>query len=123
MKYDLELTPEEQSQALKAMRPTGYRLLVAVAKVQEKQGLIYLPDQRKSDEETASILGRVLAIGPDAYADKDRFPCGAYCSVDDVIMMASYTGRRFKINDREYRLINDDNVIAIVNAPEMVERA
>lgn len=123
MQYDLNIDAAEEAAALEAIRPTGYRMLVALAKVQEKIGNIHLPDQRKSDEEVASILGRVLALGPDCYADKERFPCGAYCSAGDVVMMASYSGRRFKIGGREYRLINDDSVIALVSKPEEVARA
>lgn len=106
-----------------AMRPTGYRLLVAVAKIQEKQGSLYIPQQSKADEEVAAILGKVVAMGPDAYRDPAKFPEGEYCRPGDVIMMASYSGRRFKIGAREFRLINDDTVMAVVANPEGIERA
>lgn len=123
MKYEFDLTPEEQAAALDVIRPTGYRLLVAIAKVQEKQGSLYLPDQRKADEEVAGILGKVVAMGGDAYLDEAKFPRGDYCKPGDVIMMASYSGRRFKIGGREFRLINDDTVMAVVRKPEEIERA
>lgn len=123
MKYDLELTPDEEATAARTLIPTGFRLLVAVAKVKEKQGSLYIPDQRKADEEVASILGKVLAMGPDAYRDASRFPNGEYCKEGDIILMASYSGRRFKIGDREYRLINDDTVMAVVTNPDEVARA
>lgn len=122
MKYNLDLTPDEEQSALRVMRPTGYRLLVAVAKVREKQGSLYIPEQSKADEEVAAILGKVIAMGGDAYSG-ERFPNGEYCKPGDVIMMASYSGRRFKIKDREYRLINDDTVMAVVNEPDEIERA
>lgn len=123
MKYDLDFTEEEAQEALSVLRPTGYRVLVAVARASEKMGSLYLPENRRADEDVASILGHVIALGPDAYLDSSRFPGGAFCKKGDTIMMASYTGRRFKIKEREYRLINDDSVIAVVEKPEEVTRA
>ena len=123
MKYQLDLTPEEEENALAVLQPTGYRLLVALAKTSEKVGSLYLPDSRRTDEDAASILAKVVAVGEDAYADAKRFPNGPYCEAGDIVMMASYSGRRIKIEDREYRLINDDTVIAVVAQPEKVSRA
>lgn len=123
MKYELNLTPEEVEHVKSVMRPTGYRLLVALAKVSDKIGTIFIPDQRKADEDVASILATVVSMGPDCYTDESRFNAGAYCAVGDTIMMAAYSGRRIKIGEREYRLINDDSVIAVVNNPDEVSRA
>lgn len=123
MKYELNLTPEEQEQAMSAIIPTGFRILIALAKVSDKVGSLYIPDSRKADEDVASILGVVVSMGPDCYMDESRFSGGPYCKPGDTIMMAAYTGRRIKIGDREYRLINDDSVIAVVAKPEEVSRA
>jgi co-chaperonin GroES (HSP10) len=123
MKYELNLTTEEWDKATGAIRPTGFRLLIALAKVADKVGSLYIPDGRKADEDVASILGVVVSMGPDCYKDESRFTGGSYCRVGDTIMMAAYTGRRIKIGDREFRLINDDSVIAVVEKPEEVSRA
>jgi co-chaperonin GroES (HSP10) len=123
MKYDIDLSPDERDAALSVLQPTGYRLLVAIARIKEKQGMIYIPEQAKAAEEVAAILGTVVAMGKDAYTDPDKFPGGPYCGLNDVIMMASYSGRRMKIGDREFRLINDDTVMAVVSKPEEIERA
>ena len=123
MKYELDISPDERERALAALSPTGFRVLVALGKTTDMIGNIYIPETRKSDEDVASILATVIAVGPDAYQDRDRFPAGPYCKVGDVIMMASYSGRRLKINEREYRLINDDSVIAVVAKPEEISRA
>lgn len=122
MEYELDITPEEVDAALKVLKPTGYRLLVALAKVKEKQGSLYIPEARKTDEDAASMLATVIALGPDAYKDAAKFDA-PYCQYGDTIMMASYSGRRIKIGDREYRLINDDTVIAVVDEPTKVSRA
>lgn len=104
--------------------PMGYRILIALPEVQEKTaGGIIRPDELRKREETASILGLVVELGPDCYNDPDRFPNGAYCKAGDWVIFRSYSGTRFKIKGREYRLINDDTVEGVVSKPEVFERA
>lgn len=104
--------------------PTGYRLLVAVPEwVEKTRGGILLPDNTRDLEKTASILGLVLKIGPDAYVDSNKFPSGPWCSIGDWVLIRSYSGTRFRVADREYRIINDDTVEATVGHPNAVERA
>ena len=123
MKYHIDLSPEEEAEVRSVLRPTGFRILVALAKTTDKVGSLFIPDQRKSDEDVASILAKVVVVGPDAYKDASRFPSGAFAKEGDVVMMAAYSGRRFKIGEREYRLINDDSVIAVVEDVDKVIRA
>ena len=104
--------------------PVGYKILVKMHKVIEektKSG-IYLPDQTKQDENTASLTAQVLAIGTDAYADPIKYPNGPWCSVGDFVIVRSYSGTRIKIDGEEYRLINDDSPEAVVPDPQKVER-
>jgi co-chaperonin GroES (HSP10) len=103
--------------------PKGYRILIAVPEVEEKtKGGIIRPDAIKSREETASIVGQVLEMGPDCYSDPDRFPEGPYCREGDWVMFRAYSGTRFKVGGKEFRLINDDVVEATLSNPEGIER-
>lgn len=104
--------------------PKGYRILIAVPEVEEKtKGGIIRPDAIKTREETASIVGQVLEMGPDCYSDPDRFPEGPYCREGDWVMFRAYSGTRFKVGGKEFRLINDDVVEATLSNPEGIERA
>lgn len=104
--------------------PKGYRVLLAMPAVEEKTaGGIIRPDKLRDEEKTASILGLVLKLGPDAYADPDKFPGGAWCKAGDWVIFRSYSGTRFKIDGREFRLINDDTVEAVVADPKGYGRA
>ena len=108
----------------KLPEPTGYRLLIALPEIDEKtQGGVIMPDGLVKDESTASIIGFVLKTGPDAYSDKERFPNGAYCKEGDFVIFRSYSGTRFKIHGKEFRLINDDTVEAVVDDPRGYTRA
>lgn len=102
----------------------GYKLLIAMPLMQKKtSGGIHLPDEHVGREETATIVGNVVSMGPDAYKDETRFPSGAYCGVGDWVIFRSYAGTRFKMKDQEFRLINDDTVEAVVTDPRSVSRA
>jgi len=98
--------------------PKGYKLLVAMPDLQEKtSGGVYLPDELKAREHTASIVGYVVSLGSDCYKDVEKFPSGAYCKEEDWVIFRSYSGVRFKVGYQEYRLINDDTVEAVVDDP------
>ena len=109
---------------LKMPEPTGYKLLISPLKVKEKTDSgIYMPDELKHAEQTASVIGFVVDVGPDAYKDDSKFPNGAYCKKGDFVIFRSYSGTRFKIEGEEFRLINDDTVDAVVNDPRGYTRA
>lgn len=104
--------------------PKGYKLLVAIPSVEEKTaGGIIRPDELRRMEEVASIFGYVVSMGEDAYQDEKKFPNGPWCKIGDWVIFRSYSGTRLKVEDQEFRLINDDTVEAVVDDPRKVERA
>lgn len=114
----------EGKDALRMPEPSGYKLLIALPEVKEKtQGGVYLPDHLKDREGIASIMGFVLKVGPDAYQDEKKFPNGPWCEEGDFVIFRSYSGTRFKVDGKEFRLINDDTVEAVIDDPRGYERA
>jgi chaperonin GroES len=121
MYVDLDVSPELRA---RLPEPSGFRVLIVTSKTKEKTaGGVYLPDDLRKAEDTASIIGKVIKLGPDAYNDADKFPNGAYCQEGDFIIFRSYSGTRFKVDGAEFRLINDDTVEAVVEDPAGYERA
>lgn len=115
---------EQQKVASQLPEPTGYKLLIALPEPEEKTGGgIIKAAKTLHEEEIGSIVGFVLKMGPDAYKSDERFPSGPYCKLGDWIMMRSYSGTRFKIHGKEFRLINDDSVEAVVEDPRGVVKA
>lgn len=108
----------------KLPEPKGYRILIAIPEVSQKtEGGVFIPDERRNAEETASLIGYVLKVGSEAYADANRFPTGAWCKEGDFVIFRSYSGTRFKVMGKEFRLINDDTVEAVVEDPRGYSRA
>ncbi len=115
---------EDENLKARLPEPTGYRLLIAIPEVSEKtEGGVFMPDQLKKAEETASIIGFLVKAGPEAYADTNKFPGGPWCNEGDFVIFRSYSGTRFKVLGREFRLINDDTVEAVVEDPRGYSRA
>ena len=108
----------------KLPEPKGYRILIAIPEVSQKtEGGVFIPDERRNAEETASLIGYVLKVGSEAYADANRFPTGPWCKEGDFVIFRSYSGTRFKVMGKEFRLINDDTVEAVVEDPRGYSRA
>jgi len=122
------ITPSDQKvdEELRAKLPVpkGYKLLIAVPEMSKTtEGGVHIPDERRDAEGTASVIGYVLALGDDAYADKTKFPGGPWCKAEDFIIFRSYSGTRFKVHGSEFRIINDDTVEAVVEDPRGYSRA
>ena len=119
-----ELEAEEPSVASQLPEPQGYKILIALPESEEKsEGGIIMADMTRRVEETASIIGFVIKMGPDCYKDEKRFPNGAYCKEGDFVIMRAYSGTRMKIHGKEFRVINDDTVEAVVQDPTGIVRA
>jgi len=115
---------EEDQKAKQLPEPSGYRILIALPNPEEKtEGGIIKSASLVERESVGSICGFVMKLGPDAYADERRFPNGAYCKEGDWIIMRSYSGTRFLVHGKEFRLINDDSVEAVVEDPRGVVKA
>lgn len=115
-------TAEERAKQLPV--PTTYHLLCALPEVEEKtEGGIIKSAQSIHYEEVLSPVLFVMAIGPDAYKDEKRFPSGPSCKVGDFVLVRPNTGTRVKIHGREFRIITDDSVEAVVDDPRGIKRA
>jgi len=74
-------------------------------------------------EEVLTPVLFVVKVGPDAYKDATRFPSGPSCKEGDFIIVRPNSGTRLKIHGREFRIINDDSVEAVVEDPRGISRA
>ncbi len=107
--------------------PTGWKLLCVVPEVDEKIAgtsldLIRDAASMRNEEHGTTVLF-VLRVGPDAYKDTTKFPAGAWCKQGDFVLVRTYSGTRFKIFGKEFRLLNDDQVEAVVQDPRGITRA
>ena len=102
----------------KLPKPVGWRILVLPFKASEKtKGGILLTDKTMEDSQLTASVAMVLAVGEDAYADKEKFPNGPWCEQGDWVVFGRYAGSRIRIDGGEVRLLNDDEILGTVDDP------
>ena len=117
------LNQQAEDKAKQLPEPKGYRILCAIPEAEKEyeSGLIKADETRRTDELLTTVLF-VVKMGPDCYKDTTRFPSGAWCQEGDFILVRPNAGTRLVIHDREFRIINDDSVEAVVQDPRGVKR-
>jgi co-chaperonin GroES (HSP10) len=119
----LLLNKSEEEKAKQLPIPKGYKILVTLPDIEEEyeSGILKAGTTVFSETLLTNVLF-VVELGDMAYTDQTRFPTGPWCKKGDFIMCRANTGTRFKIHGREFRLINDDSIEAVVEDPRGVGR-
>jgi co-chaperonin GroES (HSP10) len=117
------LDKSNEEKATQLPKPSGYRILCAIPE-QEKE---YESGLAKADitiqhEEVLTTVLFVVDLGPDCYKDESRYPNGAWCKKGDFVLVRPNAGTRLVIHGREFRIINDDSVEAVVDDPRGIKR-
>lgn len=117
------MNKETEEKASQLPKPQGYRILCAIPEAEEAfdSGIIKSDETRRHDELLTTVLF-VVDLGPDCYSDPTRFPNGSWCKKGDFILVRPNAGTRLVIHDREFRIINDDSVEAVVLDPRGIKR-
>ena len=119
--YETDATNEEKATQLPM--PSGYRILCAIPEAdKEYESGIAKADVTLRNEEVLTTVLFVVAVGPEAYKDTNKFPSGPWCKEGDFILVRPNSGSRLLIHGREFRLINDDSVEAVVLDPRGISR-
>ena len=107
--------------------PRTYHILCVVPEAMEEfadsEVGIVKANQTLQYEEVLTPVLFVIKLGPDAYKDQTRFPSGPSCKAGDFVIVRPNSGTRLKIHGREFRIINDDSVEAVVEDPRGIRRA
>jgi co-chaperonin GroES (HSP10) len=117
------LDKSNEEKATQLPRPSGYRILCAIPEVEkETEGGILKADITIQHEEALTTVLFVVDLGPDCYKDESRYPNGPWCKKGDFILIRPNAGSRLVIHGREFRIINDDSVEAVVDDPRGIKR-
>jgi co-chaperonin GroES (HSP10) len=118
------LNTSAEEKAKQVPDPVTFHLLCVLPEINEEyeSGLIKA-GQTMHFEEVLSPVLFVVKMGPDAFKDEKRFPSGPSCKTGDFVLVRPNTGTRIKIHGKEFRIINDDSVEAVVQDPRGITRA
>jgi chaperonin GroES len=92
------------------VKPLGDRVLVEAVEEQEvKQGGIIIPDSAKEKPSEA----KVVALGT-GKSDEDGKKIAFEVKVGDVVLVSKYGGTEIKVDGKEYKILNADDILAVL---------
>ncbi|MEO0091242.1 MAG: co-chaperone GroES [candidate division WOR-3 bacterium] len=91
------------------LKPLQDRVLVQRIEEEVKKGGIIIPDTAKEKPQQ----GKVIAVGPGRVDEKgNRIPMEV--KKGDIVLFGKYSGNEVKIDDTEYLIMREDDILAIV---------
>ena len=116
--WDGKKKEKQKHEVEKVPTPAGFRIVLFPLKLESKTSSgIHLTDDTIEQSQITTNICKVLKLGPDAYKDKARFPNGSWCKEGDWVLITKYAGSRIRIEGGELRIINDDEVLAVLDDP------
>ncbi|HLF14419.1 MAG TPA: co-chaperone GroES [Bacteroidota bacterium] len=92
------------------IKPLGDRILIKPSPAEDKtKGGIILPDTAKEKP----VVGEVVAIGPGRKSDEGKL-IAPEVKVGDKILYGKYSGTETTIDGKEYLIMRESDVFAIV---------
>jgi len=92
------------------IRPLGDRIVVEPLEAEEKtKGGIILPDTAKEKPQE----GKVVAVGKGKIGE-DGKPVSMEVKVGDKVLYGKYSGTEITIDDKEYIILKEEDILAVV---------
>jgi len=92
------------------IKPLGDRVIVEPLEQKEvKKGGIIIPDTAKEKPQE----GKVIAVGP-GKIDEDGKKIPMDVKVGDKVLYGKYSGTEIKIDDKEYLIMHQDDILGII---------
>ena len=92
------------------IKPLGDRVLLEICENKEQmKGGILIPDSAKEKPQEF----RVIALGTGKNDEKgNKIPFDA--KVGDIVLTSRYGGTEVKVDDKEYKVVSQDDILAVV---------
>ena len=116
--WDGAQAEKKKNEVEKIPQPSGWRMVLFPLKLQGKtKGGVLLTDDTVTESQVTTNICKVLKMGPECYKDKEKFPSGPWCKEGDWVLITRYAGSRIRIDGGELRIINDDEILAVLADP------
>jgi len=92
------------------IKPLGERVVIKMMESEEvTKGGIILPGSAKEKPQVAEVV----AVGPGGFDDKGK-EIKMEVKVGDKVLISKYAGTEVKIDDQEYTILKQSDILAIV---------
>ena len=108
------------------LKPVNDKIVVKPNENKEEKtvGGIILPDQAIEAESYLSICAKVVRVGPLCWRDREsgeRWRCDDWAKPGDWVIIPKFTQFKMDIEGKEYRFVNDDEIIAVIDDPTSIK--
>ena len=82
-------------------RPFGGRVTIQLRRIKKTAGRIIIVDETKENEKWNNMIGKVVAIGPLAFRNRDTmqpWPEGSWAEIGDFVRVPRWGGDRWERN-------------------------
>ena len=92
------------------IKPLGDRVLLEICEnTEQMKGGILIPDSAKEKPQEY----KVIALGTGKNDDKgNKIPFDV--KVGDKVLTSKYSGTEVKVDDKEYKVVNQDDILAVI---------
>ena len=92
------------------IKPLGDRVLLEICEnTEQMKGGILIPDSAKEKPQEY----KVIALGTGKSDDKgNKIPFDV--KVGDIVLTSRYGGTEVKVDDKEYKVVNQDDILAVI---------
>jgi len=107
------------------MEPFGGRIIVQLRRIKKKTERIVLVQETKDNEKWNNMIGKVIAVGPLAYKNRDTmqsWPEGSWAQVGDYVRVPKWGGDRWEIKVPEGDRDDDPVLFMTLNDHELIAR-
>lgn len=106
------------------LRPMEFNVVVMLDKAQEKTaGGVYLPATTVEKDKLACEEGELVAVSPHAFSYAEWAPSAVPPKVGDRVLIARFSGVLRERGGRDYRIVKDKDIVAVVDSPVSVQEA
>ena len=105
--------------------PFGGRVIVQLRRIKKKAGRIIIVDETKEAEKWNNMIGKVVAIGPLAFKNRETmqsWPEGSWAQVGDYVRVPRWGGDRWERKAPDADEGEDSVLFMTINDHELIAR-
>lgn len=113
------MKPKDKTSPSQTLKPLGNRVLVEHVDAPEKVGRLYIPEAAKETPTEAIVVALGTGRARDTSTKTRYLPFEV--AVGDRVLVSKYGGTTVKHNDKEYKILSQDDIIAVIEAEDLPE--
>lgn len=101
------------------LSPMEFNCVVMLDKVEDKVGSIIIPQSKQDTDKVANQEGMLVATSPHAFSYAEWPQGSRQPQPGDRVLFSRYSGAIHERNGREFRILKDRDIVAVIEPPAL----